>query len=116
MTPADIKTMIESVGIPSEYYQFPEGTAQECPFLCYFFTDSTDLIADNVNYARIEKLHIELYTDVKDFALEATLEGILNNYELAFDKESTFLDDEHMHETIYTTDVLLEVTTNGINQ
>lgn len=113
MTPAQVRTMIEAVGVPVAYYQFADNTAQSCPFICYFFGDSNDLVADNTNYARIEQLYIELYTDTKDFALEATLEGILNNAELVFSKESVFLDDEHMHETIYTTSTLLEVSTNG---
>lgn len=109
MTPAQVKTMIESVGVPSAYYQFADGTAQNCPFICFFFGESNDLIADNTNYARIERLYIELYTDAKDFELEAVIEGILNSNELVFEREETFLDDERMHETIYTTDVLLEV-------
>lgn len=109
MTPADVRTMIEAAGVSTAYHQFAEGTAQECPFICYFFGESNDFSADNTNYVRIETLYIELYTDTKDFALEATLEGILNSNELVFEKESTFLDDERMHETIYTTDVLLEV-------
>lgn len=109
MTPAQVKTMIEAVGIPSAYYQFADGTAQSCPFICFFFGESNDLAADNTNYARIERLYIELYTDAKDFELEAVIEGILNSNELVFQREETFLDDEHMHETIYTTDVLLEV-------
>lgn len=109
MTPAEVKTMITAVGISSAYYQFKDGTDQSCPFICYYFGDSNDVYADGINYTRIEQLYIELYTDAKDFALEATLEGILETNELAFRKESVFLDDEHMHETIYTTDILLEV-------
>lgn len=109
MTPAEVKTMIEAVGIPSAYYQFAENTGQQPPFICHFFGSTNDMAADNTNYARIERLNIELYTDAKDFELEARLETILNANELVFTKESTFLDDERMHETVYTTDVLLEV-------
>lgn len=109
MTPAQVKTMIEAVGIPSAYYQFADGTDQTTPFICYFFGESNDVVADDTNYVRNERLYIELYTDAKDFELEAILEGILNNADLVFEREETFLDDEHMHETIYTTDVLLEV-------
>lgn len=109
MTPSEIKQMITGVGVPSAYYQFPSNTGQQPPFICYFFDLSNDFKADNTNYVRVERLNIELYTDTKDFALEKALETILNNNELVFTKEEVFLDDESMHETIYTTEVLLEV-------
>ena len=109
MTPAQVKSMIDAVGIPSAYYQFADATGQQPPFICYFFTSSNDLSADNINYCRIERLNIELYTDVKDFALEARLEQILAEHEIFFAKEETYIDSERMHETIYTSDVILEV-------
>lgn len=109
MTPAEVKTMITSTGVSCAYYQFPDGTDQICPFICYFFDTADDFYADGINYVRKERLYIELYTDTKDFALESTVEGVLTSYELAFSKESTFLDSEHMHETIYTTEIFLEV-------
>ena len=109
MTPGEIKTMIDAVGIPSAYYQFADDTEQATPFICYFFTSSNDLSADNINYCCIERLNIELYTDVKDFALEKRLEQILTEHEIFFAKEETYLDSERMHETIYTSDVILEV-------
>ena len=33
MSYEDIATMIESIGLPYAYYQFPEGTGQEPPFV-----------------------------------------------------------------------------------
>ena len=77
MTPSEVKIMVEELGIPSAYYQFADNTDLAPPFVCYFFTPSNDLSADNINYVRVEKLNIELYTDVKDFALEKQLEQIL---------------------------------------
>lgn len=109
MTPSEVKIMVEELGIPSTYYQFADNTELAPPFVCYFFTPSNDLSADNINYVRVEKLNIELYTDVKDFALEKQLEQILTEHEIFFDKEETNLDSERMHETIYTSDIILEV-------
>ena len=109
MTPQQIKTMIESVGIPYAYHQFADDTGQQPPFICFFYGNSTDLAADDTNYTRIEPLYIELYTDVKDFAIEARLEQILTEHEIFFAKEETYIDSERMHETIYTSDVILEV-------
>ena len=109
MTPQQINTMIESVGIPYAYHQFADDTGQQPPFICFFYGDSADLAADNTNYVRIEPLYIELYTDEKDFALEKQIETLLNANDLVFRKEQTYLDDERMHETIYTTDIIMEV-------
>jgi hypothetical protein len=109
MTPSEVKIMVEELGIPSTYYQFADNTDLAPPFVCYFFTPSNDLSADNINYVRIEKLNIELYTDVKDFALEKQLEQILAEHEIFFAKEETNIDSERMHETIYTSDIILEV-------
>ena len=109
MTPAEVKRMIDAVGIPAAYHQFAENTGQQPPFICFFYGPSSDLAADNTNYVRIEQLIIELYTDTKDFDLESRLESVLNQNEYVFAKSETFLDGEHMHETIYTTNVYLEV-------
>lgn len=109
MTPSEVKIIVEELGIPSTYYQFADNTELAPPFVCYFFTPSNDLSADNINYVRVEKLNIELYTDVKDFALEKQLERILTEHEIFFAKEETNLDSERMHETIYTSDIILEV-------
>ena len=109
MTTQQINTMIESVGIPYAYHQFANDTGQQPPFICFFYGNSDDLAADDTNYTRIERLYIELYTDEKDFALEKQIETLLNANDLVFRKEQTYLDDERMHETIYTTEVILEV-------
>ena len=109
MTPQNIKTMIESVGIPYAYHQFADDTGQQPPFICFFYGNSDDLAADDTNYTRIERLYIELYTDEKDFALEKQIETLLNANDLVFRKEQTYIDSERMHETIYTTDIIMEV-------
>jgi len=109
MTPQNINTMIESVGIPYAYHQFADDTGQQPPFICFFYGNSDDLAADDTNYTRFERLYIELYTDEKDFALEKTIETLLNANDLVFAKEQTYIDSERMHETIYTTEVILEV-------
>lgn len=109
MTSQEVNTMIESVGIPTAYYQFADGTEQAPPFICFFYGNSNDFSADNVNYTRVERLFIELYTDEKDFTLERRIESILNEHELFFVRSETYIDDERMHETIYETELILEV-------
>ena len=99
--------MINSIGIPYAYYQFPDGTGQACPFICFFFSDSNDLAAENTNYQKIRTLNIELYTDNKDFALEETVETVLNSNGLVYDRSESYLDSERMFMVVYTTDILI---------
>lgn len=109
MTPQQVNTMLESVGIPTAYYQFADGTGQQPPFICFFYGNSNDFGADNVNYTRIERLYIELYTDAKDFELEHSIESVLAENDLFFVRSETVIDEERLHETIYETELILEV-------
>ena len=107
MTYRQVATMINSIGIPYAYYQFPDGTGQACPFICFFFSDSNDLAAENTNYQKIRTLNIELYTDNKDFSLEETVETVLNSNGLVYDRSESYLDSERMFMVVYTTDILV---------
>lgn len=101
MTHREVAALAASVGIPSAYYQFPNGTAQELPFLCFVYTGSGDLYADNANYQRIDGVQFELYTATKDFEQEAAVEAVLRAAGLSWEREEGFLDDEQMHMTTY---------------
>ena len=109
MTPQQVNTMLETIGVPVAYYQFKESTGQQPPFVCFFYGDSNDVIADNSNYVRVDRLYVELYTDEKNFVLEKTVETTLNNYGIVFDKSESYIDTERMHVTVYQSDIVLEV-------
>ena len=114
MTYQEVKTMLESIGIPYAYYQFPEGTDQPCPFICFYFTGSNDLAADDTNYQRIRPLAIELYTDNKDFTLENTVEAVLNQHGFVYARDEVYIDTERMNMVTYTIEVIItEVNENG---
>ena len=109
MTPQQVNIMLETIGVPVAYYQFKESTGQQPPFVCFFYGDSNDVIADNSNYVKVERLFVELYTGEKDFALEKTVETALNNYGIVFAKSQDYIDSERMHVTVYQSDIVLEV-------
>lgn len=114
MTYKEVKTMVESIGKPFAYYQFPEGTDVACPFICFYFDASSDLAADNTNYQRIRPLIIELYTDVKDFAMEETVENVLNSNGLVYSREESYIDTQRMNMVSYKTDIVItEEQNNG---
>lgn len=107
MTYQQISNMIESIGVPYAYYQFPAGTEQPTPFICFYFPDADDFIADNTNYQKIEALMIEVYTDEKDFTLESTTEAVLKEAGLVYSRTESYIDSERMHMTVYETEVLI---------
>ena len=107
MTRAEVATMLGTLEIPFAYYQFAEGTNQACPFICYYYRGDDDFLADNVNYAPIRRLIIELYTDNKDFTKEATVESTLTSNGLVFSKSEDYIGSERMYMTTYETEVVL---------
>lgn len=107
MTYKEIALVIAGTGLPNAYYQFPDNTPQVPPFICFYYGASDDVYADTKNYQRISELVIELYSDTKDFANEAVIEGALETAGLTYRKYEQFLDDEKMHETVYEMEVII---------
>ena len=107
MTYAEISQMISAVGIPYAYHHFEEGSGQQPPFITFYYQGDNDLVADNINYAAIRPLTIELYTDNKNFALEAAVESVLTANDLAFSRTETFIDSEQMYMVTYYTEVII---------
>ena len=115
MTHAEIATMIASIGVPYAYYQFPEGTGQAPPFICFFYSYSNDEVADNTNYQKIDHLVIELYTENKDFNMEKAVEGALSEAGLVYARQETYVDTERLFEVVFETDVIITEDENGNN-
>lgn len=112
MTPQQIYQMLTSVSpdVPWAYYRFldtPENPAPAPPFGCFFYPNSNDFYADSENFQHIASLAVELYTDAKDFTLEASFEDAFASHGLAWDKEETYIDSERMHMTTWTMDAVL---------
>ena len=115
MTFKEISTMIKNIGLPYAYYQFPEGTAEAPPFICFYFSNDNDVKADNSNYQKIEHLNIELYSDEKDFDNEAAVESALSSAGLVWKRTEAYIDTEHLYMVLFEMDVVItsEVINNG---
>ena len=100
-------TGTNTTSVPFAYYQFTADTAKEPPFICYYFTQSDDFGADNINYQPIRRAVIELYTDKKDFTLEQAVESLLISHELFFTKNEAYIDSEQLQLTSYETEVII---------
>ena len=107
MTYKEVATMISEVEIPYAYYQFSEGTAQPCPFIVFYYPGRDDFIADDQNYSLVTRLIMELYTDDKDFELEAAVEGVWSSHGLVFTKSENYIDSEKMYQIIYETEITI---------
>ena len=107
MTFQEVNNMVESIGLPYAYFQFPEKTGQAPPFICFFYTNSDDLFADNSNYQDIRRLNIELYTSTKDFALEKTIENTLKLNGFSYYREENFIETEKIWQIAYEMEVLI---------
>lgn len=107
MTYQDVAQLVASIGVPYAYYQFTEDTAKPPPFVCFYFPGDSDVKADDRNYATIRPLTIELYTDNKDFALEATVESVLTAHGLPFSRDEAFISSEKLYLVTYQTEVVI---------
>ncbi len=103
-----VKTSLSSTGLPVAYYSYPENGAPDLPYLVYYYPDMRPETADNTHHAQIYSLNVELYTKEKDFTVESTVELALLTAGLVFTKEETFLNDEHMYEVLYLTEVIID--------
>lgn len=109
MTLQEVDNMVKSIGLPYAYFQFPEGTRQAPPFICFFYNDSDDLFADDSNYQDIRPLNIELYTSTKDFALEKTIEDTLKLNGFSYYREENFIETEKIWQIAYEMEVMINV-------
>ena len=105
MTYPEVKTLLETTDLPVVYYQWPVGLAPDPPYLVFYFPGDNDFKADDSNYAKIRELTVELYTDHKDFALEETVESVLDP--LVYSRYESYLDTERMFMVSYETEVLI---------
>lgn len=107
MTYQEVDALVASLGLPYAYYQFTAKTAQPCPFLCFYFPDSDDFKADNTIYQKVRPLTIELYTDDKDFALEAQIETALAAAGLVYSRSEVYVGSERMYQITYEMEVII---------
>ena len=101
MSKSEVKSMIESVGLPYAYHHFAEGESPPCPFILYLYPKSSNFSADNIPFAKMDDLQIELYSKKRDFAIEAALEAELDARSLFYNKSEVYISSEGMFEVIY---------------
>ena len=97
----ELLQILKETLIPFAYDHFAEGESPEPPFICYLLPNTNNFSADGKVYYRISEVHIELYTDFKDLALEEKIEAILDEHEIFYNKSETWIESEKLYEVLY---------------
>ena len=98
----ELLQMLNETQIPFAYHHFAEGESPEPPFICYLLPGSNNFSADGKVYYKINEVHIELYTDLKDLAVEQQLEEVLDEHGIFYNKSETWIESEKLYEVLYT--------------
>jgi hypothetical protein len=101
MTLAQLKQLLDATGYPVAYSHFKE--APTIPFITYTVPSSSNFIADNKVYTKINNIQIELYTSKKDLVAEGNLETILDINSIPYESTETFIESEGLFQKIYET-------------
>lgn len=99
MTLAELKTILEAAGFPVAYSHFKKPVSP--PFIVYLAGPSANFHADNKVYKKSINVRIELYTDKKDLAAENKLESLLDENEIPYESDETFIESEQLFLKIY---------------
>ena len=98
----ELLQILSETQIPFAYHHFAEGESPEPPFICYLLPGSNNFSADGKVYYKINEIHIELYTDLKDLAVEQQLEDVLDEHGIFYNKSETWIESEKLYEVLYT--------------
>jgi hypothetical protein len=98
----DVLSILAEIGLPFAYHHFAEGESPDPPFICYLTPGSDNFAADGKAYYKIDEYHIELYTDRKDPELEDSVEAVLDEHGVFYDKSEVWIESERLYEVMYS--------------
>lgn len=101
----ELVAIISEMGIPFAYDHFAEGESPEPPFLCYLLPGSDNFAADGMVYHRISQVHVELYTDSKDPAVEEKVTAVLDRHGIFYDQTETWIESEKLYEVLFSFEI-----------
>ena len=98
----ELLNVIKEMDIPFAYDHFAEGESPDPPFICYLLPGSDNFAADGRVYLKVNEVHIELYSDSKDPALENRVEDVFDKNEIFYNKSEVWIESEKLYEILYT--------------
>ena len=105
MTHQEVLEMMNEMKLPYAYHHFVEGESPDPPFLVFLYPGSDNFAADGKVYFKVNRLNIELYTDLKDVELEETVEAVLDKHGIFYEKSEVWIETENLYEVLYQTEV-----------
>ena len=93
--------IMEEIGLPFAYHHFAEGESPDPPFICFLTSGSDNFAADGRDYFKINQINIELYTDRKAPDLEDSVEAVLDEHGIFYQKTEVWIDSEKLYEVLY---------------
>ena len=105
MTHAEVMKMMEEMKLPFAYDHFVEGESPDPPFVVFLYPGSDNFAADGKVYFKVNRLNIELYTDLKDVELEEQVEAVLDGHGIFYGKSEVWIESENLYEVLYQMEV-----------
>ena len=105
MTHQEVLKMLDEMKLPYAYHHFVEGESPEPPFLVFLYPNIDNFAADGMVYFKVNRLNIELYTDLKDVELEETVEAVLDKHGIFYEKSEVWIESENLYEVLYQMEV-----------
>lgn len=105
MSHGEVMAMVAEMGLPYAYHHFAEGESPEPPFIVFLYPEADNFAADGTVYFKINRLHIEIYTDLKQPELEESVEAVLLKNGIFYSKTETWIESEKLYEVLYEMEV-----------
>ena len=97
--------ILQAAGIPFAYDHFAEGESPEPPFICYLLPGSDNFAADGRVYYKMNEVRIEVYTDSKDLSVEKSVEDVLDEAGIFYNKSEVWIQSEKLYEVLYSFEI-----------
>ena len=101
MTLPDLKTLLATLGLPITYKKWGIGQAPDLPYIVYYADEDIGFLADDIVYSEEYAVTVEVYSKMKDLALEAKVKKLLNDNRIPYHPYEDFLDSEDMYLKAY---------------
>nr|WP_288828385.1 hypothetical protein [uncultured Clostridium sp.] len=105
MNHEQVVEMAEETGLPFAYDHFVEGQSPKPPFLVFLYQGANNFAADGITYFKVNRLHLELYTDEKSIELEEKVEAVLTMHGIFYGKSEVWIESENLYEVLYEMEV-----------
>ena len=105
MTHEEVMVMVDEMGMESAYDHFAEGDAPQPPYVVFLYPKTHNFAADGKVYFKVNRLNIELYTDLKDVELEEKVEAVLDAHGIFYAKSEVWIPSENLYEVLYEMEV-----------